>query len=88
MFTSGVLIHIPSYELERVMKMIIEGATDYVLAVEYASPVEEMIEYRGEKDLLWKRPYGGLYCDMGLSLIESGPAEGWTDCTYWLLRKP
>ena len=86
-FTCGVLIHIPSYELERVMEMIIEGATDHVLAVEYASPVEEMIEYRGQKNLLWKRPYGELYKELGLELVEQGDAgPGFDRCSYWLLR--
>jgi hypothetical protein len=47
-----------------------------------------MIEYRGEKDRLWKRPYGKLYEAMGLTLVKAGPAEGFDRCDFWLLSKP
>ena len=88
-FSCGVLIHIPPDNLKRTMQMLIDKSYDYVLAVEYASPVDEMIEYRGQKNLLWKRPYGELYKELGLELVDqddAGPA--FDRCTCWLLRKP
>ena len=86
-FTSGVLIHIPVEELEETMNKIIRNSCDYVLAVEYDADVETEIEYRGQKGLLWKRPYGKLYQDMGLKLIETGMAQSFDRCRYWLMRK-
>lgn len=88
-FTSGVLIHVPPAVLEDQMKEMIACSSDYVLAIEYASlsGLEEGVEYRGQADMLWRRDFGGLYQNLGLELIETGPAEGWDRCTYWLLRR-
>ncbi len=87
--TAGVLIHIPPDNLKRTMQTLIDKSCYYVLAVEYASQKEEMIEYRGEKNLLWKRPYGELYKALGLELVGQGDAgPGFDRCTYFLLRKP
>jgi len=86
-FTAGVLIHIPPKDIKSVMQSIVDASADYVLAVEYESEAEQEIEYRGQQGLLWKRPYGQMYQDMGLELVDTGKAEGFDDCTYWLLRK-
>jgi len=87
-FTAGVLIHIPPEELNLMMTRIIDSSSDYILAIEYYADEETEIEYRGEMGLLWKRDYVELYQDRGLELIDSGyPAEGFDDCTWWLLRK-
>ena len=91
-FTAGVLIHIPPEDLFRTMKKIISKSTDYILAVEYYAEEETEIEYRGENGLLWKRDYGKLYQDMGLSLTHHGNTEhrkaiGFDNCHWWLLRK-
>jgi pseudaminic acid biosynthesis-associated methylase len=87
-FTVGVLIHIAPKELKETMQKMIDLSSDYVLAVEYESDVETEIEYRGQQDLLWKRPYGELYKRMGLELIQAGDAgKGFDNCTYWLMRK-
>lgn len=88
-FTAGVLIHISPENLQQIMQSLVDASYDYVLAIEYAATTEEAIEYRGHQDRLWKRNYGTLYMDMGLDLIQRGPAgKGFDDCTYWLLRKP
>ena len=88
-FTAGVLIHVAPDDLNDLMQRIADASTDYVLAVEYSAPAEQAIDYRGNKDMLWKRNYGALYMDMGLELIQKGPAgKGFDQCTYWLLRKP
>jgi len=86
-FTAGVLIHVPPDELETVMRAIAMVSAQYVLAIEYAADTEQMIDYRGNADRLWKRPYGQLYQDMGLRLLSEGVAGGFNECTYWLLQK-
>lgn len=87
-FTAGVLIHVAPRDLLKTMTAIVDASADYVLAVEYASEREEEVEYRGQKGLLWKRPYGVLYQQMGLKLVETGdPGPAFDRCTAWLLRK-
>ena len=89
-FTSGVLIHVAPQDLKEFMQRIIDASCDYVLAIEYEAITEREIEYRGHKGKLWKRPYGQLYEQMGLTLIETGKVgkeDGFDDCTYWMLRK-
>jgi spore coat polysaccharide biosynthesis protein SpsF len=86
-FTSGVLIHIPQEELIQTMTAIRDVSSQYVLAVEYDSPEDQEIDYRGHSGKLWKRPWGKLYQALGLSLVETGPAQGFVDCHYWLLEK-
>lgn len=87
-FTAGVLIHIAPADLAEVMQAIIDTSARYVLAVEYAADEEEEVEYRGHKGKLWKRPFGKLYQEMGLTLLSTGVAGGFDHCTYWMLEKP
>jgi len=88
-FTAGVLIHVAPDNLDQVMDSIIAASQRYVLAVEYASPVEEAVHYRGHDDKLWRRPFGVLYENKGLTVVDSGGAgPGFDACTYWLMRKP
>jgi len=86
-FTAGVLIHIPPNKLEGTMINIVSKSYDWILAVEYDSPQEEEIEYHGLSRMLWKRDYGKLYQDLGLTLVTKGFATGFDDCAYWLFRK-
>lgn len=86
-FTAGVLIHVAPENLQAMMQQIVDASAQYVLAVEYAALQEEEVEYRGHSERLWKRPYGVLYAHMGLRLIDSGDAEGFDRCTYWLMEK-
>ena len=89
-FTAGVLIHIAPAELKEVMQKLIEMSSHYVLAIEYDSEVETEIEYRGQKGLLWKRPYGELYERMGLKVIDTGKLQqdvGFDNCRFWLMEK-
>lgn len=87
-FTAGVLIHIPPDQLRHVMEDIARVSSHYVLAVEYDAPQEEEIVYRGNTEKLWKRPFGKLYEEMGLKVVEAWPAEGFDKCTAWLMVKP
>lgn len=85
--TSGVLIHIPPSDLLKVMEQIVQAASQYVLAIEYDSPDEREVEYRGHAGRLWKRPFGQIYAGLGLSIVETGVADGYVDATYWLMEK-
>jgi pseudaminic acid biosynthesis-associated methylase len=86
-FTAGVLIHIEPEFLEEVMKALVAKSYRWVLAIEYNSVHERQIEYRGHKDKCWARPYGLLYQDLGLKIQDSGEAEGFDQCHYWLMEK-
>jgi pseudaminic acid biosynthesis-associated methylase len=91
-FTSGVLIHIAPQDLKAFMRRIVDASCDYVLAVEYEAAEETEVEYRGHAGKLWKRNYGKLYEEMGLTLVEYGllgEGSGFdaNGISYWLLRK-
>lgn len=60
-FTSGVLIHIGENELYSVMKEIYRCSRRYIFGFEYFSEKRTEINYRGNKDLLWKDNYPKLY---------------------------
>lgn len=85
--TSGVLIHIAPEDLKKTMQAIVDVSSQYVLAIEYEADEETEIEYRGNKGKLWKRPFGKLYEELGLSLVETGNATGYERCSYWLMEK-
>lgn len=85
-FTAGVLIHVPPEDLQAAMRNVAASSTKWVLAVEYEAEQEEMVPYRGHDDALWRRPFGKLYQDMGLTLVDTFPAPGFDDCTAWLLK--
>lgn len=88
-FTSGVLIHIAPEAMAAAMDRVISASKRYVLAIEYEHSWEQEIEYRGERQRLWKRPFGKLYQEQGLHLVEYWPnVDGWDRCAAWLLRKP
>lgn len=87
-FTAGVLIHIPPERLAETMARLVTISNRYVLAVEYAAPADEEIEYRGERGLLWRRPFGKIYEAMGLRLVQEwGAGPAFDRCTAWLLEK-
>lgn len=89
--TAGVLIHIPPEEIREVMQQIVEVSNEYVLAIEYTADKEEEVLYRGHDGKLWRRPYGQMYKELGLSIILGkalGEADGFgPGCMAWLLRK-
>jgi pseudaminic acid biosynthesis-associated methylase len=86
--TSGVLIHVAPQDLARTMRAIADVSSRWVVAIEYDAINETEVEYRGHKGRLWKRPYGELYMELGLELVETGEAEGFDACQYWILSKP
>lgn len=60
-YTSGLLIHIPPDNIGIVMSEICRCASKYVLGFEYYSEEFQRIDYRGERDVLWKADYPRLY---------------------------
>lgn len=87
-FTAGMLIHVAPENLQATMAKLVRASGQYVLAVEYEAPEEQEVQYRGQQGLLWRRPFGKLYQDMGLKLVTSMPAQGFDRCTAWLLERP
>jgi pseudaminic acid biosynthesis-associated methylase len=83
--TSGVLIHVAPADLPEAMRNIVQASNRWVLAVEYESETEEQIDYRGNTERLWKRPFGRLYEALGLRLHAE--ARGFDRCATWLLEK-
>ena len=57
----GVLIHLNPTMLNLAYKVIAESSRRYVLISEYYSPVPVAIDYRGEKDRLFKRDFAGEF---------------------------
>ena len=84
---SGVLIHVPPADLPATLRAIFDAARRFVLAIEYDANREEEVNYRGQDGLLWKRPFGMLYEELGMHVIAKGPAVGYDRCNYWLMGK-
>lgn len=60
-FTSGVLIHISPEDLPEGLSEIYRVSKRYILGFEYHSEKIEMVNYRGDDDLLWKMDYEQMY---------------------------
>ena len=90
-FTAGVLIHQKPAEVDVMIQEIIRVSRQYVLAMEYANDIFEEVPYRGQKEALFRGPFGDLYeKKYGLKLIDTGfvnKEAGFDDLTWWLLSK-
>lgn len=89
-FTCGLLIHIPPQDIRKVVEEVARVSRRFVLAVEYAFPVEEVREYRGEDAALWVRPYGTLLEAWGsLRIVGHDAADSnlYPGCEWWLCEK-
>ncbi len=62
-FTSGVLIHISPKDIGVALKEIHRCAKTYIWGFEYFAKNYTQVEYRGNKDLLWKADFAKLYLD-------------------------
>lgn len=62
-FTCGVLIHIKPDDIVSVMMEIHRVSKKYILGFEYFSEEYQEIEYRGNKDALWKANFAKIYLD-------------------------
>lgn len=60
-FTSGVLIHIAPADIELALKEVNRCAKKYIWGFEYFTPQYTEIDYRGQKELLWKANFSQLY---------------------------
>lgn len=93
--SKGFLIHIPPGDLEAVYRKIVETSNRYILIAEYYNPSPVEIEYRGERDRLWKRDFAtemmGVFpalrvVDYGFIWRHDYPWQQ-DDLTYFLLEK-
>lgn len=91
-FTSGVLIHVPPEKIDTAISEICRVSKQYILSIEYYSEEEKEVEYRGEKNMLWKRDFLRCYKSQfpDISLVRKGywgPEDGFDRCHWWLLKK-
>jgi spore coat polysaccharide biosynthesis protein SpsF len=94
-FTKGVLIHINPGKLNNVYDAMYELSKRYICIAEYYNPSPMSIEYRGEKDKLFKRDFAGEMLDKfkDLSLVDYGFKYcrdnnfAQDDITWFLLKK-
>jgi len=62
-FTSGVLIHLNEEDLKQAIKEIHRCSKSYILGYEYFAEERVEVEYRGQKDLLWKEDFAKRYLE-------------------------
>lgn len=60
-FTAGVLIHINPKNLKKVMGEIYRTSNKYIWGYEYYNSKHIPINYRGNKNRLWKGDFAGIY---------------------------
>ncbi len=72
-FTSGVLIHVNPKDLKKAMKEVYRVSKKYIWGYEYYHPKHTAIDYRGNKNRLWKGDFARLYLKYfpDLKLIKS-----------------
>ena len=91
----GVLIHINPNKLNNVYDKLYKASSKYILIGEYYNPSPVTVEYRGNKDKLFKRDFCGEMLDrfQDLKLIDYGfsyhrdvkfPQD---DISWFLLKK-
>ena len=92
-FTSGVLIHIPTINLIPSVEEIYRVSKKYIVAIEYFSTRETELEYRGNAGMMWTRDYGSVYLDRFPDLkcvnygFVWGRDTGLDSLNWWLLEK-
>jgi spore coat polysaccharide biosynthesis protein SpsF len=93
-FTKGVLIHTNPDKLKLAYKKLYSSSRKYILIAEYYNPSPVSLEYRGQKDKLFKRDFAGELLEMypDLKLIDYGfthhlDAFPDDDTTWFLLEK-
>jgi pseudaminic acid biosynthesis-associated methylase len=94
-FTNGVLIHIHPDEVLENMKKIYSYSKKYIVISEYFNRTPVMIEYRGEKNKLFKSDFGKTFIEnFNVNLLDYGflwghiyDNAGFDDVTYWVFEK-
>ena len=71
-FTAGVLIHISPNDIKKVLGEIYRCSGKFIMGCEFYSDSYQELDYRGNKDLLWKTDFNKLYRETfpGLKLIK------------------
>ncbi len=62
-FTSGLLIHISPQDINNILDEIYRCSKKYIGGSEYFSEDYIEVNYRGQKELLWKTNFAKLYLD-------------------------
>lgn len=94
-FTSGVLIHIHPDNLLSAMKKMFHLSSRYIIMVEYFNRTPVSIDYRGEKNKLFKSDFGKLFIEnFPVKVIDVGflwghiyDSAGFDDVTFWVFEK-
>lgn len=94
-FTCGVLIHVPPYNLLDVMTKMHNWSSRYIVIAEYFNRTAVSIQYQGRPNLLFKRDFGAMFADnFKVDLVDYGflwgrifDAAGFDDITWWLFEK-
>lgn len=92
-FTNGVLIHIHPDQLLASCREIHRVAKRYIVCSEYFADTLTEVPYRGNRDALFKRDFGGFWLDNfpDLVLLDYGFAwkrvTGLDNQTWWLFEK-
>lgn len=94
-FTSGVLIHIHPDNLMKSMKKMNNLSKRYVIMIEYFNRTPVAIDYRGEKNKLFKCNFGKIFIEnFPVKLIDVGflwghiyDEAGFDDVTFWVFEK-
>lgn len=92
-FTSGVLIHIPPENLDKVMSEMVRVSNKYIWGFEYYSHEYKEVEYRGNKSLLWKGDFSKIFLEnhSNLELVMKEQFKykesDLVDCMYLLKKK-
>jgi pseudaminic acid biosynthesis-associated methylase len=93
-FTKGVLIHINPEQLSKVYQNLYDLSKKYIMVCEYYNPTPMALDYRGNKDKLFKRDFAGeLISKYNLKLADYGfnyhldTYHTNDDSTWFLLEK-
>lgn len=90
--TAGVLIHIPTEMLNTALEEMYRLSRRYILIIEYLSPRDIEVSYRGKPGLLWKRDFLGHLLELFPHCVvkRSGyfdSEEGFDRTHWWLVSK-
>lgn len=94
-YTMGVLIHIPPYDLYLTMKKMHELSSKYILMGEYFSRELELPLYHGQKNKMYRMDYGKYFVkNFDVQVVDYGflwgyefDKGGFDDVTWWLFEK-
>ena len=80
-FTSGVLIHIEPKDLNQAMSEIHRTSKRWILSIEYFNATPDMIKYRDNDNMLWRRDWGDKWLTNYPALKPLGYGFAWKRMT-------